>query len=185
MSHDPKRDEHTAALLHLLAAGRKGAEIVEWPGRELQVRIRVVADQDRLEALAAAIAVFKAADVPIDSVATHQAFADEIERQLIARVVEIADADAAIKGDPLGRHRPLFLDAVQVRELVDQNTRRWLLAEINRIASSAGTVLGEITDEQFEMVLEAAKKKRVDLLAELGSRLLASSLVTLASRLSS
>jgi anion-transporting ArsA/GET3 family ATPase len=185
MSHDQARDAHTQALLQQLAAGRKGAEIVPWPGRDFSVRVRVVADQDRLEALAAAISVFKRMDVPIDSVATHQAFTDEIERQVIARTIEIADADAAIKGDPLGRHRPLFLDAEQVRELVDQNTRKWLLAEINRISSAAGTVLGEITDEQFDMVLEAAKKKRGDLLAELGSRLLASCLVTLASRLPS
>jgi hypothetical protein len=173
MDEPLSRNAHTLALLQRIRKGRKGHDNVTWPGSDLVVRIRVASDEDRLEALQGAVAEFARRELPLDNIATHQAFEDEVGRQLIAMVCEQADATAAIVNDPLERHDPLFLDAAQVRQTVHEQDRAWLLGQIKRVSGEAAPDLN-LSDAQYELILEAAKKKHGELLRGLDSSLLAS-----------
>jgi hypothetical protein len=184
MDEQQTRNTHTAALLQRIRAGRKGHEPATWPGSDLVIRIRVASDEDKLEALAGAVAEFKRRELPTDNLATHETFEAEVGRQLIALVVEQADPSTALKGDPLERHDPLFLDAAQVRTTVHEQDRRWLLREIARISNAAAPDM-VLTDDQFELISEAAKKKQAALLRALDSSLLVSFILRSASRASS
>ena len=180
MDEDPR--QHAERLLQYIDRGRARHEVHSFPGGKGQVRIRVASDEDRLDALTAAHEIFRTRQLPTDSIATAQAFEDEVGRQLIALVCELPDDDAKLKGDPLDRHRPLFLSGDEVRKTQDKATCRALLELINDVSNRAAPELAKLTEHQYDLICEAVKKKDAELLRQLPSYLLSSFILTSASR---
>ncbi len=150
---------------------------VTWPRGQLRLRLNVVTSSQAQAALAAAWARLEAISLPVTP-ATAEALAEEQLVQKLWRAIEELGPDGA----PLGR--PLFETPDELRDLMTEQERYalgWELAALERDCDplAHGQELDADTAAEIE---DALKKKDMIQLSAFGSPVLATYMLTTASR---
>ena len=109
------------------------------------------------------------------TVLTADDFSSELHVQVLARALR----------DPQKRDDYLFASADDLRQNITADEKILLVDEYVEVQAAANPVPDQITDELFEQIEEEVKKKDLHRLSSIGSRGLASYLLSLESRRSS
>jgi hypothetical protein len=146
-----------ASLFEKIKAGSKNERSVLWPGTEHQVLIRVLSNQDTLDASIAADRFFKESDtaVAFQNVGVYEA---ERDTQELYR----ACLDPETK-------KPVAPSIADFRRLLSNGVRQVLIDEYNRIDEECNPRPDRMSNEEFDALLESLKKKPEEILGKISS----------------
>jgi hypothetical protein len=145
------------ALYDKLKAGTRNEQLVTWPGTDHQVLIRVLSNQDTLDASLAADRLYKEADsaVTFQNVGVYEA---ERDTQELYR----ACLDPETK-------KPVAPSISDFRRLLSQSVRRALIDEYNRLDEECNPRPMEMDAGEFDALVENLKKKPEETIGKISS----------------
>lgn len=146
-----------ATLFDKLKAGTRNERAVSWPGTEHQVLLRVLSNQDTLDAAIATDRFFKDADtaVAFQNIGVYEAERDtqELYRACL---------------DPESK-KPFAPSIADFRRLLSIGTRRALIEEYNRLDEECNPRPLQMPDGEFDALVESLKKKPEETLGKISS----------------
>lgn len=131
------------SLLARLKAGFKNTKIINWPGTEEEIKIRLPDEQILLEASAATDKIFEGRHVSTENIDDYES--EKLTQQLY-RVIE----------DPgTGKSVGTITD---FRRLLTPETKSILTQEFSQFADECNPDPVQMSDEEFDVLLESVKK---------------------------
>lgn len=132
-------------LLEKLKAGTSNQKVIKWPGTECNVSIRVLNEQDQIEATMATDAIYTAANVKV-SFENSDAYDAEKNNQLLFRALM----------DPLTK-KPITSTMEQFRQLLSTGVRAVLIDEVFSWQEECSPS-PDLAPDKYDTLLEAVKK---------------------------
>lgn len=145
------------SLFDKLKAGTRNERAVPWPGTEHKVLLRVLSNQDTLDAAISTDRFFKDSDtaVAFQNIGVYEA---ERDTQELYR----ACLDPETK-------KPVAPSIADFRRLLSTGTRQSLIEEYNRLDEECNPRPLQMTDGEFDALVESLKKKPEETLGKISS----------------
>jgi hypothetical protein len=146
-----------AALFEKLKAGTRNEKEITWPGTEQKILVRVLSNQDTLEASIAADRVFKDSDT---AVAFQNIGVYETERDTQELFRTCLDPETK---------QPVAQTVTDFRKLLTSGVRKALCDEYNKLDEECNPRPEEMSGEEFDALLENLKKNPESVLGKVSS----------------
>jgi hypothetical protein len=154
-------------FLQMLRQGVANVKIVKWPGTELDVALRVLSDQDHLEANIAADTVYKTAGISV-SMQNVQDYEAEKNVQLLFRAIV----------DPETR-KPFCKSISEFRKLLSMGIRDALMEQVSEFQRECSPDPVNMPAEEFDNLLSAVKKNAERTLSNVSNIILLKKLISI------
>lgn len=163
-----------SSLLERLKAGVNNTKTINFPGTDIQVQVRVLNEQDQLDATLATDKIFRVAGSKIDR-ENVEAYEAEKNDQLLFRAIRDPETGG-----------PVASSMTEFRQLLSEGVRKVLLDEVYTFQEENSPSPYNMNSESYDAVLQAVKKNAERTVTNLSSILLARRLiVSLAGQLAS
>lgn len=163
-----------SSLLERLKAGVNNTKTIDFPGTDIQVQVRVLNEQDQLDATLATDKIFRVAGSKIDR-ENVEAYEAEKNNQLLYRALRNPDDGT-----------PLASTITEFRQLLSEGRRKTLLDEVFAFQEECSPSPYEMDPVAYDALVQSVKKNAERTVTNLSSILLARRLiVSLAGQLAS
>lgn len=161
-------------LLERLKAGISNKKTIMWPGTDISVTVRVLNEQDQLDATLATDKIFQLAGSKVER-ENIEAYEAEKNDQLLFRAIRDPEDDT-----------PVASSITAFRQLLSEGIRKVLLDEVYTFQEENSPSPYNMDSEAYDAVLQAVKKNAERTVTNLSSVLLARRLIiSLAGQLAS
>ena len=135
------------SFLERLKAGTSNSKLINWPGKEDKVCLRILSEQDRMEAVFAAERLFKNEKVETNLMTAEQ-YDNEKVIQILYRALRAAD----------NQEQPIAPSITVFRKSITREETKVLISEYINYEQECSPSPGNLSQEAFDKLLLDIKK---------------------------
>jgi hypothetical protein len=154
------------SFLEKIKLGTSNSKLTKWPGTEQDVCIRILSEQDRMDAIFATERLFKNDKIETNLV-TAEAFDNEKVIQILYRALRC----------PESLDQPVAPSISVFRKSISREETKVLISEYINYESECSPTPGNLSDEEFDKLLRDLKKNSEQTLTSITSLSIAKKLL--------